>query len=470
MPTAAQGPTGPSRDASPGAVPARDRGDLCPGALRLHTADDGQLARIRLPGGGLTARQAEELADAADRWGDGRLHLTSRGNVQLRGLPEGCGTELATGLARAGLLPSVRHERVRNILASPWTGLDGRGHADVLAWAAETDRLLCTSDPAQALSGRFLFAFDDGRGDVAALGADVTVVARAPRDRPPARTATIRTGGRTAVTVPAEAAPRAALAAAEVFLSLARSDGGEAWRVTDLPDGGARVADALARRLAESGTALTGTPRDLRGTVPGPEDAARPEPGLVTGPVGRTALTAAAPLGALTTRQLRLLSATAREAGAGELRVTPWREVVVPGLAHGTAEHRLADAERAGLIVSPESPWYGVSACTGRPGCGKALADVRADAATAVREGATRDRHGPAVHWSGCERRCGRPQGSHLDVLALPDGRYDLSVRDAAGRQPGRDGTPTAPDATATDVAAALRGAASTARTTAAER
>lgn len=43
--------------------------------------------------------------------------------------------------AGQGLLPSPRHERVRNIIASPLSGLDEHGHADVQAWAAALDAL-----------------------------------------------------------------------------------------------------------------------------------------------------------------------------------------------------------------------------------------------------------------------------------------------------------------------------------------
>src|SRR5215218_8158350 len=174
-------PTAANRDVHPGtgrdAAPVRDRGDACPGALRLHAADDGGLARLRLPGGFLTARQVEALAVAAEELGDGRLDITSRGNVQLRGLGDACAAPLAAALHDAGLLPSERHERIRNIVASPLAGLDGLPTADVGGWTRALDGLLCGSDRATGLSGRFLFALDDGRGDVAALGADVTLLA-----------------------------------------------------------------------------------------------------------------------------------------------------------------------------------------------------------------------------------------------------------------------------------------------------
>jgi len=60
-----------------------------------------------------------------------------------------------------------------------------------------------------------------------------------------------------------------------------------------------------------------------------------------------------------------------------------------------------------------------LSACAGRPGCAKALADVRADALAALGQL-------PAgrVHVSGCARRCGAPRGPHVDAVALAGGGY----------------------------------------------
>ena len=113
-----------------------------------------------------------------------------------------------------------------------------------------------------------------------------------------------------------------------------------------------------------------------------------------------------APLGRLTAAQLRALLP------ADEVRFTPWRGVVVR-----TDPARLPELEAGGLVTRADAPGAGVTACTGRPGCAKSLADVRAEAARA-----------PAgrlpVHFSGCERRCGHPHGTWVDVLATGDGDY----------------------------------------------
>ncbi|UUS32094.1 cobalamin biosynthesis protein CobG [Streptomyces changanensis] len=440
----------------------RDRGDACPGALRLHRADDGGLARLRLPVGVLTSHQITALADAADRLGDGHLGVTSRGNLDLRGLPDDCGLALAELLDAAGLLPSAAHERIRNMVVSPLAGLDGRGHADAQAWARELDALLCAEAWTTALSGRFLFAVDDGRGDVAGLGADVTLLAE-PDGRAVLRVGdaggaaavggavggggTAEGGGGTAAAGGATAggavggtwrvagadAPRAALAVARAFLAVAREAGTGAWRVAELPaDCG--LGTAVTRHLADAGVVAwpeaawpapgtaTGATGAIAGTGTGTATDAAPEPGVV-GEGG--AVSVVAPLGRVTTAQFRALD----PGPAGEVRVTPWRGFVVTGLpGRAAAVERLAALEAAGYLVRAGSPWLSVSACTGRPGCGKALADVRADARPLE--------HGLPVHWSGCARRCGHPQGDWVDALATSDGTYEITVRTAPGTRP----------------------------------
>ncbi|WP_030335984.1 cobalamin biosynthesis protein CobG [Streptomyces sp. NRRL B-1381] len=462
---------------SAGGPALRDGGDACPGTLRLHRADDGALARVRVPGGVLSADRAEALLAAAGRFGDGELHLTSRGNVQLRGLGAECGGGLAELLAGAGLLPSAAHERARNIVASPLAGLDGSPALGERL--AELDALVCASAAAASLSGRFLFALDDGRGDVDALGADVTLIADGDAFL-------LRIGpGDEVFRIPAAEGPRAALRAAEAFLRAARDSG--AWRVKDLPDPvrselvravGATAGPAEHRprpRTAKAPEPGTHGPGGTVETTPGPGYVPEATPGSTDAlpdahrhanphgpahtaapdnpppdpPASAAALAVDVPLGRLTPDQWRLLTATARRYG-GELRLTPWRGIVVPGPFTGAeAADALGALAAAGLITSPDSPWTGVGACIGRPGCAKSLADVRAEAGAAL---------GPAgrlpVYWSGCERRCGHPHGEWIDVVATPDGHRISYVR----------GERRDPPATVRDDPAALAAAVAAAR------
>lgn len=359
----------------------------------MHPAADGGLARVRIPGGTLTTDRLAVLRKAAIELGDGSLELTSRANVQIRGLTPGSEPELGERLAEAGLLPSLTHERMRNIIASPLA--DTQGLVDAI------DAALCARPELAELPGRFLVTVDEG-GDVSGLGADVGL------HRVGAEWALLLAGADSGLR-PGDPVAAVTRAAAE-FLALRAERGGAAWRLAEIEDGVAEITRRLATETA-SHIALPdrGAPPD-HGTPPahgvplghlapaGRVQPARPQP-LPPGPLPDGRLVVGVPLGRLNPAQSEALLA------AEHLRLTPWRSVLLPRpitLGHG-------------LITDPHSPWHAVTACTGRPGCAKALADVRADAPRLL-GGA-----GRSVHFSGCERRCGRPRGA-IDVLATADG------------------------------------------------
>ncbi len=378
----------------------RGRVDACPGALQTHTAADGELARVRVPGGLLTSAQLRVLAAAARDLGDGALELTSRGNLQLRALAPEAAPELGRRLAAAGLLPSESHERLRNVLASALTGRSG-GHLDVRPWVAAFDAGLCADPALAALPGRFLATLDDGRGDVTGLGGDVGLLALDP-----GTVALVLAGTDSGLRAAPRDAVDLALAAVRAFTAERAAQGGTAWRLAELTDGAARVAALL----------------------PGPRATPVPlPPTAVTGPVGaevqtdgRTALVGVLPLGRLMAAQADLLASL-----ADEVQLTPWRSVVVPDLDELRVDDAAVDLHRTGVVLDADSPWLRVTACAGRPGCARSLADVRADAATAVTTGAL-PAGGARQHWAGCERRCGRPRGDVVDVVATPAG-YRIS-------------------------------------------
>ncbi|EQD84624.1 precorrin-3B synthase [Saccharopolyspora erythraea D] len=370
----------------------------------MHDAADGGLARVRVPGGALTPRQFAVLGAASAGLGDGGLELTSRANVQVRGLAAGRQRELADRLSGAGLLPSATHERVRNILGSPYD--DDRALLDTQAVARALDEALCATPALADLPGRFLFAVDDGRGDVVSMGADVGLLALDA-----ATVALVLGGVDSGIRSTPEGAPALALAAAVAFL--AEKDGRE-WRVNELRDG--------VRRITERVRAATGVTLVEAVPVPSTPPGTHAQVGEVFRRGGAVAIAAGAPLGRLSWEQVDIITA-ASEAADG-LRLTPWRTVVVTGLPAGDAPSWLSALDARGLVVDARAPGAGVTSCTGRPGCAKALADVRGDARRA-----SPPPGGLPVHWSGCGRRCGRPQGRVLEVLATEAG-YEVGLDD----------------------------------------
>ena len=433
-----------SSESSPATRAAADR---CPGALRLAQAADGYLARIRLPGGFVTGEQLRVLAGLATELGDGRIELTSRGNVQLRALADNAAGPLTAALERAGLLPSLDHDRVRNVLASPLAGLDDQGSGrDLSAIVAALDDGLCARPRLAGLSGRFLFAIDDGRGDVAGLGADVVAVVRADgivvnglAVSEPAALASAPRSGVEAATGDSDIAA-VMLGFAEAFLDERAAAGSSAWRIADLPDrpdrpdrpglpdqldgpgrpGGAeRVRAAVAGRFGLAAVPQPSTPvRAARpvGLVRCQADAGSGvEPRSVT-PAGLDSAVLIAQLGRLTAAQVTWLAARATGRAA---RLTPWRSVVLPD--QPDAGQSLREAAGLGFGVDDRSPWLRVTACAGRPGCASARADVQADAAAFAARWP-----GRIVHVSGCERHCGRPAATEIDVTATSEG-YEVA-------------------------------------------
>ncbi|HSZ03915.1 MAG TPA: hypothetical protein VK778_01795 [Solirubrobacteraceae bacterium] len=380
--------------------------DACPGILRLHAAADGHLARVRLPGGRLDARALDALADAA-ACGNDIVELTSRAGLQVRGLPEDGAAALASILSAGGLLPSLTHERVRNILAAPLAGRSPAALARVDGIVDALDRELCADAALAELPGRFLFAVDDGTRALESLRADVELAAEGDGLR------LFLDGLATSlVAVPARA-PDAALRAAHAFLALQGGDAGRAWRVRELEGGARRLARELGLEVLDGADILGGSERPS-GTGAG--DARRL--GVSLQRDGLCAVAVLPPLARLGHAQLLRLAELARGLGAG-VRVSPWRTLTFVDVLPSAAATLLDDLREIGLIVSNESGWTGLSACAGLGACARARMDVRAAAA---RRALVRDEASPTEHWSGCERRCGEPPDTGIRVMACEHG------------------------------------------------
>jgi precorrin-3B synthase len=376
--------------------------DACPGVLALHPARDGQVARIRLPGGYLSGPRWRALAALAATFGDGCLDLTSRGNIQLRGLRPGDAAALAQRAARAGLLPSAAHDRARNIMASPLAGLGSRGSLRDLV--RRLDAALLGDPGFAALPGRFLFSLDDGTGGAGLAGCDVGL------RRAAGGVQVVVAGRLTGVRVPVVSA--AGVAAAAARAAIAGGVGATATRIADLADGGESVAAAIGGSL---GAAAAGPDGRLPLGRPDQDGAPRHR----TRPDAET-LVLAAPLGRLTVGQAMLIAACLRSREI--IRMGVAGRLVLPLAAPAAAvTGRLAEA---GLLVSGADARAGVTACSGAA-CSRSLADVRAVAGPVPGRART--------HWVGCARQCGCPPDAE-PVIAVDAGRYLIGGHD--GPQP----------------------------------
>ncbi|WP_243653239.1 hypothetical protein [Pseudonocardia endophytica] len=464
----------------------RTRADACPGVVSPHLAADGALARVRLPGGAISATALRAVAALAEVAGDGAVHLTSRGNLQLRGMDPDDPRPVQR-LDAAGLLPSRTHERVRNVLASPLSGITG-GVADVRGLAAALDRDLCARPSLASLPGRFLFAFDDGRGDVAAERPDVCWLAVSDDDGE-----LLVAGAPTGLWCFSADSPSLLLDAAETFLLLraehAEDPDARAWRAVELPDAAIRIGDALVARWGTTRAAApTGPGRAAGPSAPTLDDSSSRVEGLdggssrATGPRGATpprrTPAAAEPrrLGESSCRAEGLDESSFRATGSGGAASTARRTGSVGSSSRPEGSDRsssrvvgvlgsgavgaapvLGELSVAQLRVLAElapdvivTPWRTlVVPAPHDPGTAldrlreadlvvdpqhaalrvsacagtPGCAKSLADVRAHARSLVTSGADGP-VHVSGCARRCGAPHGTHTDLVATGPRTY----------------------------------------------
>ena len=354
----------------------------CPSALRPMLSGDGLVVRLRPRGGRLSADQAVGIAELAQRCGNGLIDLTSRANLQIRGVREASHEVLVNGLARLGLVDDDQAmEAQRNIIAAPFW----REGDDTHALAAELERRLAAR--ALGLPEKFGFAVDCGAARVLAqVSADIRI------ERAVGGGLIVRAdGAQQGCAVTQTDAIGAALSLAEWFVASSGVKGGRGRMAAHLATG-ARLPDALSGKAK-----------------PAP-DGASPSPGIHRG----GALVGLA-FGQLQSETLSFLA----DLGPG-LRLTPWRMILIEGLR----EMPRCD----GIVTRANDPLLRIVACTGAPACPEAQVETRRLAASLAPYLAPDTR----VHVSGCAKGCAHPNASDITLVGTPRG-LDL-VRDGSPR------------------------------------
>jgi len=385
----------------------------CPGALQPMQSGDGLLMRPKILGSRLMLAQAREIAGVAQDCGNGRVDLSQRGQMQLRGLTEKCYAQALMRLACAGLTaPDIRMEAALNILSSP---LPGQADALVesLAQAFAGDAAL------RSLPAKFLFLADDGAPGLADVLADIRLEISG------AGASLIAEGAReVAAQLTFADAAKAAMALARAFIRL-RAEAPFARRRMR-----ALIAELGAEAVFREAGLDVAPRRDLR---------ARTNPAALIGAatLGETWLAGlGVPYGRLDAAQLSRLVVAAEDCGATELRLSPWRMILVPLPSRVDAEH-LADAAGAlRFIVDAEDPRLAVLACSGAPECPQALGATREGLGELAPLAARLACEGVGLHVSGCGKGCARPAEAPAVLVARGENLFDLVFDGDVGAAP----------------------------------
>lgn len=348
---------------------------------------DGLIVRLRIVGGALTPALARAVAGWAADHGNGLIDLTSRANLQLRGVGEHALTSLQAELSKWGLLDTdPAAEAVRNILSSPLAGLDPKALIDIRPLVEALDDRLKSDSRLHGLPAKFGFAIDDGGSlPLSADMADIAFVARGASGK---AVFAVHFGG----------------------------------RLTGLcaPDNLVECAVRLALATEPRPPGIPAEPVK-RGRVTGIHD---------------IALGVGIPFGRLDSPGLELLAAEA-ETARGELRLTPWRAILIagPDVTRAAAE-RLAVA---GFVLDDDAPVRALAACPGAPACSSASTDTRADALALAALVAKRGEGGIALHVSGCAKGCAHSRTAPVTLVGT-GGFYDVVLDGRADGVPARRG------------------------------
>jgi sulfite reductase (NADPH) hemoprotein beta-component len=442
---------------------------LVSGTYGQRQEGDLSMIRAKIPQGILSASQLEAVADVADRYSRGFVHLTTRQNIQIHFVPLASVGDAMHALGAVGLTTrEACGNSVRNVTTSPSAGVAADEVFDATPYAEAFTRYFLRHPLSASLPRKFKVAFSGGGVDHAfALVNDIGWHARVEqRDGRPVRGFRVTVGGGTALWcqsglelfsfLPAREILQLSEAVVRVFHALGdrihrkknrmryliKQLGWEAWRdrvfaelarvqsegigalpfdpespaESESPPSGDRplptsqFVDALLATDAPRGPGLV--PRAL--PVLGDEGGARflrtnvqPQK-----QAGFALVTVTVPLGDLTSGRLRVLASLARGFGDGTVRTTVGQNLLLRWVRADRVAELYSLLRRAGLAETDPESLADVTSCPGAESCKLAVTQSRGlarDLSDHFRtDPALLDRAaGLVVKVSGCPNGCG---------------------------------------------------------------
>lgn len=366
----------------------------CPGAWRPMATGDGLLVRVRPPLGQLSREQVVALCEAAETFGSGLIELTSRANLQLRGVTDASWPPLTAFLVEHQLVSDdPEAERQPQLMLAP-------------AWQKGDD----THTIARLLQAR--------GGELATMPGKVGIAIDA---------------GKAPVLVDSSADFRIERSMEGELL--ARADGYALGTAVSDIDAAVEQLIRLTHWFVDSGGWASGRMRRHTAPLPdwAPADTAPASPGekLALGE-HREGMVVGLPFGRVATDTLReaVSPASGSQASASlvnisAVQVTPWRRLLLKDCDTLPADD--------GLIRHNSDPRLAMDACPGAPYCEQASVATQplAKKLSGLVEG--------TVHISGCAKGCARRTPADVCLVGQA-GRFNLIVNGGADSSPVKTG------------------------------
>ncbi len=403
------------------------------GLFYLAPKQDGYMARLRIPGGQLFSFQLRELAAIAEQLTTGYVQITTRANLQMRLIQPRDTIEFLRRVQGTGLhTRGAGADNVRNLTCDPTAGLDPAELIDALPLTHGLAQLILNHREFYDLPRKFNIAIHGG-GPIPTVEDTNDIGFRA-----------VKLEAQAGSTVEAGVYFRVALGGATGHKAFAR-DLGVLVRPSEL----LVVAGALLRVYVANGNRTDRKKARLKHLLEtwtldrylaetetllgykllrAPVEAAPAEPPPTAHPqvgvfpqkqAGLNWIGVAVPVGQITSRQLRRLAELAELYGNGEVRLTVWQNLVLPGIGDAFVETVKKALTRIGLDWRPSHLRSGVIACTGNRHCKFASADTKGHALALMKHLDSRITLDQPInlHLTGCPNSCAQHYMGDLGLL-----------------------------------------------------
>jgi ferredoxin-nitrite reductase len=401
------------------------------GIFYVGPTQDSYMCRLRIPNGIMKQWQLAGLADLSDELCGPFSHVTTRANLQVREIPPKNAVKLIEGIQDLGLCSrGSGADNIRNVTGTPTAGIDPQELLDTRPYAREWHYHILNDRTLTGLPRKFNVAFD-GAGKIAVLEDtnDIAFQAVEVKDGfgvAPGVWFKLGIGGitghkdfatDTGIIVRPEDSTKVSDAIVRVFIDLGDRTNRLKARLKYVIDGmgmekfltiveeklGApftRVpADALLPRPSFDRTAHIGVHRQKQD--------------------GLNWIGVVLPLGKVTTDQMRGLSKIAADLGDGDIRLTVWQNLLIPGVKDANVALATAAIEALGLAIKTTEIRAGLIACTGRAGCKFGNADTKRTATNIAEWCDTRVEVDTPIniHLTGCHHSCAQHYISDIGMI-----------------------------------------------------
>jgi len=374
------------------------------GLFHVAPAQNSFMMRARIPAGELTSAQFTGLADLADAYGNGKAALTTRSNLQVREIQPKDLVNVVTKLSGLGLTAKGSGvDNVRNITASATAGIDLQEYLDTRPYAHALHHYLLNHRDMYDLPRKFNVAFEGG-GAVDTVADTNDIGFMACRVGEPGATGTsLKDNARlmiasgvyfrlelcgitghkqfakdTGLLVRPSEAVAISAAMLRVFIAHGDRTDRKKARLKYLVDKWG-VAKFLAETQKLLAFPLCQMPL---------EQCESRKPSIKHGHIGvyrqrqpgLNYIGVVVPVGLLTTKQMRRLADLAQNYGSGQIRLTPWQNLLIPDVPDAYVETMKRQLVRIGLHHEASHLMGGLVACTGNQGCKWSSTDTKGQA------------------------------------------------------------------------------------------